>query len=428
MRIRANVRTHVARIALAAACCFVSAVDAHEPTEPVELSVWRRSFVGTIGEKTIEIAALERIGETVGGHYCYGRCDAERPSIALRGRWTASAVGAAIELEESVPNAKGGRTLTGRWRLRASGSEWRGEWRSPDGERRLPAILTETNPVAFADELRVLAEHPPGDEDDNCESQSPAVTAIRVYRDGRLRQTLQTDSMGTCGMFLPELADMNFDGKPDLTIALTLPAGPNIPHQSWLYDAKRDGFVDAPTSLQDITSPMFDETHRHVYSYWRGSCCSHGVDVYRWKDGELERVDGAESHFMPVVRGGKLGYVYSVPSYENGRIVFSPRVERDARGRLRLAPLAEDAIDFETVPPWSDALKVDVYANGSTGDARLASSHAMRWRKLGRGPTTRWCPDIAYFDLDRRRIDRRLIDDAEACTDTDPSPKPAASP
>lgn len=424
MRGWARMRVRIVFVALAMTCGFVFAAAAREPTEPVELTVWRRSFVGTLGDKNVEIAALERIGDRLRGHYCYGRCDAERPSIALHGRWTSNA----IELEESIPNAAGDRTLTGRWRLKAQGDRWQGEWRSPDAKRRRPVALTNTRPAAFADELRVLAEHPPGDEDDTCESQSPAVTAIRIYRDGRLRQTLPTDSMGTCGMFLPELTDMNFDGKPDVTIALTLPAGPNIPHQSWLYDTKRGRFVDAPASLQDITSPMFDHARKLVYNDWRGSCCSHGVDIYRWKDGELVRIDGAESHFMPVVRGGKLGYVYSVPSYEDGRIVFAPRIERDPRGRLRPSATLRDAeIDFETAPPWSDALKVDVYASDGKDGARLVSSHAMRWRKLDSGGKTRWCPDAAYFDLDRGRIDRRLIDDAEACTDSDPNPAPAAS-
>lgn len=426
MGARTNAR--VGGIALAAVACLacpVFAADAHEPTAPVELTVWRGGFVGTLGDKSIEIVGLQRIGDRVRGQYCYSRCDPERPAIALRGRWS----GNTIELEESAPSASDGDTLSGRWRLQTQGGRWQGEWRSPDGKRHWPIALTAASPTEFADELRVLAEHPPGDENDTCEAQSPAVAAIRVYRDGRLRQTLETDSMGTCGMFLPELADMNFDGKPDLTIALTLPAGPNIPHQSWLFDAKLGRFVDAPASLQDITSPMFDDAHRLVYHYWRGSCCSHGVDVYRWENGELTRIDGAESHFMPVMRGGRLGYVYSAPSYENGRIVFAPRVERDPRGHLRLAPLALDAIDFETAPPWSEALEVEIYdARDGTGAARLAASHAMRWRKLGRGATARWCPDVAYFDLDRRRIGRRLVDDAEACTDTDPSPEPAASP
>lgn len=406
-------------VATALVASSIAAARAHEPLEPVELTVWQRRFGGTVGEKTVEISALRRIGDALSGQYCDVRCDAEHPAIALRGRWKNDA----IELQESVPKANGDSALTGRWRLRARAGRWQGEWRSPDGKRRLPIVLTETQPSAFTDELRVLAEHPPGDDRETCEAQSPAVSEIRIYRNSRLRQTLPTDSMGTCGMFLPELTDMDFDGKPDLTIALTLPAGPNIPHQSWLYDAKRDRFVDAPASLQDITSPMFDAARKLVYNYWRGSCCSHGVDVYRWENGELQRIDGAESHYMPVARGGKLGYVYSVPSYESGRILFAPRIERDANGRLRPStPLADADIDFETAPPWSDALKVDVYASDGDGGARLLSSHAMRWRKLGGGKRVRWCPDVAYLDLDRGRIDRRVVDGADDCTDSDPNP------
>jgi hypothetical protein len=407
---------------LVVASPMLGTAQAREPNEPVELAVWQRGFSGRIGEKTIEVSALSRIGAQLKGQYCYGRCNATRDAITLRGRWE----NGVVVLEESVSDGKGKRKVTGHWHLQAQQSPWRGEWHSADGKRRLPIHLIENEPIAsadeFVDEIRVLAEHVPGGEDDSCEAQSPAVSEIRLYREGRLRQTLQTDSMGTCNMFLPDMFDMNFDGKLDLTIALTLPAGPNIPHQSWLYDAKRDRFVDAPESLQDITSPMFDAERKRVYNYWRGSCCSHGVDVYRWNQGELERIDGAESHFMPVKRGGKLGYVYSTPSYENGHIVFAPRIERDAQGALQMTPLGDSDIDFETTPPFSEALKVNVYAADSRGGFVLKTTQAMRWRKISGDKTkaTRWCPDLPYFDIDRRRLDRQLIDHAEACTDTDP--------
>jgi hypothetical protein len=405
---------------IAAASIVLAPVTAfaREPTEPVELTVWNRSFKGTIGEKTIEILTLGRIGAQLRGRYCYGVCGAERPSLALQGRWDRDI----LTLEESVPGAADDRIVTGRWRLQAQGQQWRGEWRSADGKHRLPVALSETTLSGFADELRVLAEHAPGSEKDTCDSQSPPVSEIRIYRNDRLRQMLPTDSVGTCGMFLPELVDANFDGRPDLSIALMLPAGPNIPHQMWLYDPKQDRFVDAPASLQEITSPMFDAERKRVYNYWRGSCCSHGVDVYRWNDGELERIAGAESHFMPVKRGGKLGYVYTTPSYENGKIVFSPRVEQDAKGRLRLVAFADSDLDSENGPlAWSEALKVDVYAAAADGGYALKSSQAMRWRALGKGEAKRWCPDLAYFDLDRRRIERQRIEDPDVCTNSDPT-------
>jgi hypothetical protein len=392
--------------------------QAREPTAPVELVVWQRSFSGSIGEKTIEVSRLARIGAQLSGQYCYGRCDATRPAIGLSGRWEN---GIAV-LDESIPDAKGGRKITGRLRLQTRQTSWRGEWRSADGRRRLPIALKESASVAFDDNIRVLAEYAPGGESDSCESQSPRVSEIRIYRQGRLRQTLETDSTGTCGMFLPELSDMNFDGRPDLSIALMLPAGPNIPRQSWLYDPKRDRFVNAPMSLQDITSPMFDTERKRIYHYWRGSCCSHGVDVYRWNKGELVRVNGAQSHFTAVKRGGKLGFVYSTPGYENGRIVFSPRIERDAKGALRLTTGAQNEIDFETSPPWSERLKLDIYATDDKGGMALKSSLSMRWLKHTVGEDTLWCPDLPYFDLDNKRIAREVVEEGDVCTDTKPTP------
>lgn len=41
-----------------------------------------------------------------------------------------------------------------------------------------------------------------------------------------------------------------------------LPAGPNIPEQTWLYDPSTQRFVDAPASYQEITSPEPDAEYK----------------------------------------------------------------------------------------------------------------------------------------------------------------------
>lgn len=277
------------------------------------------------------------------------------------------------------------------------------------------------NDAAEPFELRVMAAFVPGKDDDTCDAQSPAVSAIRVYRDDVLLQTLDTDSVGTCGMFLPQQFDMNFDGHPDITIALTLPAGPNIPHQSWLYDPATQRFVDAPASLQDITSPEFDPKHRIVYSFWRGSCCSHGVDTYRWKDGDLEALDSEASHLMPVLRQGKLSYLYSMPGYVDGKIDFSPRIARDATGKLQLQGIDDATFELEDEPfAWGESLAVDVFAIDAKGSSQRVRSDAMRWKRIKDNAGLRWCPNLAVYDIDRHRIVRRLVDTPESCTDTAP--------
>ncbi|VEB50706.1 putative nitrite reductase [Salmonella enterica subsp. enterica] len=82
---------------------------------------------------------------------------------------------------------------------------------------------------------------------------------------------------------MPQWGDVNFDGYPDLSIVTELLAGPDAPVQTWLYDPAKQRYVDAPASYQEITSPEIDAEHKQIVSYWRGGCCSHGVNVYRWK-------------------------------------------------------------------------------------------------------------------------------------------------
>ncbi len=394
----------------------------------VELTVWQHAYRGDINGKAVQVQSLHRIGDRIEGSYCYRACTSTSSSLRLEG----IAKDDGLQLDESEPVADSQSRvaksrITGHWRLQPDGDGWRGEWRSPDGSRRLPVQLhAQSDSPRFPYELRLNAAFVPGTDEDNCDAQSPTVDAIRIYRDNKLVQELTTGSTGTCGMFLPEIVDMNFDGWPDLTLAQTLPAGPNIPHQSWLFDPKTQRFVDAPDSLQELTSPEFDAKHGIVYHFWRGSCCSHGVETYRWKSGDLVALGSEESHFMPVRRQGKIHYLYSVPMYEDGHIVFSPRVVRDRNGGLHLEPMegidskAND-IDDDSPPAWSEALAVDVYKQRSDGSFALESSQHMRWRRVIKSDPKRWCPELAVYDIDKQRVDRQRIDDPDLCTDTDPN-------
>jgi hypothetical protein len=120
--------------------------------------------------------------------------------------------------------------------------------------------------------------------------------------------------VGSCWLVQPRWVDANFDGWPDLTQALDLPAGPNIAHRTWLYDPDTQKLVLGPQSLQDISSPAFDGKAKRIYSEWRASCCSHGVDIYAWKPAGPELVEQAESHMLPVRKGGKLMACYQMPA------------------------------------------------------------------------------------------------------------------
>lgn len=394
--------------------------ESREPqASPVELVVWQRSgFEGRIGDEPVRVTFLRRIGDDVDGRYCSGACEPQSDTLLLSGTWRDGG----LSLDASTLDATGKPRTTGHWRLQPEGSGWRGEWRSADGQRALPATLTAVDADISPYELRVLADFLPGTSDeDSCDAQSPPVSEIRVYRDGALLQTLETATVGTCSMFVPQQIDMDFDGHPDITIALTQPAGPNVPQQSWLFDPRAGRYVDAPASLQHLTSPEFDPEHRIVYSFWRGSCCSHGVDTYRWKDGDLEAVDRQESHQVPVLRAGKLGYLYSVPRYVDGAIVYSPRVVRRQDGTLMLEGADAASLKLEDGPFfWNESLAVDVYAVDAAGASRRERVETMRWRRIKDAAGLRWCPDLAAYDIDRHRIVRQRVDTPESCTDTAP--------
>jgi hypothetical protein len=386
--------------------------------QPVELTVWQREYRGHIGRKPLHVQSLRRIGDRIEGSYCYGACKPQTARLQLSGRWQNKE----LVLDEVLPGGSAAPKQTGRWSLRPNGDGWRGEWRSPSGRQHHSVTLEAERAVDLSHELRLMAAFVPAAGDGPCDAQSPHVSEIRVYRHGELLQALGTDSQGTCGMFLPRWVDMNFDGHADLTIALTLPAGPNIPHQSWLFDPEAQKFADAPLALQELTSPEFDPQHRIVYHHWRGSCCTHGVDTFRWKGGELEPAESGASHLVPIWRDGKLGYMYSVPAYANGKIEYSPRIVRDRTGRLRLDGVETQKLELLDEPfAWGGAsLSVDVFDLDSSGGSRLEVSEAMRWLLVDDDRGKRWCPDVAAYDIDRRRIARHIVDAPESCSSTDP--------
>lgn len=307
-------------------CIPVRHVSATEATAAsVEFPVWSHSFVGTLGSKQVEVS-LSRVADNLSGTYCYQPCSNQtRIQLVLEGQMQ----GAGAELIERDRTNQA--ATTGIWKIDSLQDGITGTWLSPDGKRRLALALRRYEAegdlqVRFSYETRLLADGLPEPEGDGCPTP-PLVSAIRLYKDGVLQQTLETESQGTCSIFTPVLFDANFDGWPDLSIAQFLPAGPNIPHQTWLYDPVTGRFVDAPATLQGITSPDFDPEHQIVYSFWRASCCEHGVSIYRWRGDELEEVDSQSSYFLPVMVGGTRRLCYVAPGYREGFIEYSGRVE-----------------------------------------------------------------------------------------------------
>lgn len=392
-----------------------SLLFAHGPTVAqeakgprVEFAVWERVLSGTVGAKPVSVS-LTRVAGNLSGSYCYEPCSEKtRQQLQLTGTMTANTLRLTERDSQSVKNA-----ATGRWALSLEGDKVSGNWTSPDGRKTFGVNLRDMQPLPF--DLRLVADAMPG-QTGNC-NDPPHVSAIRIYRQGRLAQELTTDSQGTCDIFTPSFVDANFDGLPDLTIALSLPAGPNIPHQTWLYDPNTRRFVDAPETLQDITSPEFDKQFKTIVSRWRNGCCEHGVTTYRWHGTDLEEADTAASVQLPVLVGQKILYCYTVPDYRGGRIDYPDRVEQIG-DRLTLTFDDFSGCDTEALPAASH--DITIWKRDAKGALTAVRTESTAWKPVDTPSGRRYCPEIAYFA--HGRIERKVLRDhpEEDCNETAP--------
>ncbi len=400
-------------------CIPARHVSATEATAAsVEFTVWSHAFVGTLGSKQVEVS-LHRVADTLSGTYCYQPCSNQtRIQLVLEGQMQ----GAGAELIERDRTNQA--ATTGIWQIESLKDGITGTWLAPDGKRRLALALRRDEAegdlqARFPYETRLLADGLPEPEGDGCPTP-PLVSAIRLYKDGALQQTLETESQGTCSIFTPVLFDANFDGWPDLSIAQFLPAGPNIPHQTWLYDPATGRFVDAPATLQGITSPDFDPEQQIVYSFWRASCCEHGVSIYRWRGDELEEVDSQSSYFLPVMVGDTRRLCYVAPGYREGFIEYSGRVEQSADGRLRLHQIDPNTCEIDD---WTflHRTHIDIWKPAKPGEKPLLlRSENVVWKSTETSAGQRYCPEVPYFD--DGRIGRMLLsDDPDSCSAEDPA-------
>lgn len=370
-----------------------------EASTQLELPVWQRNYTGIIAGKPVSVD-ITRVDDTLEGRYCYEPCTQRKARIFLSGSFQ----GKRLLLEERV------EALTGYWDAEILSGEIKGEWTSADKKRRYPIALRYNQPkndpgidlslVAEAD-----ANYDPTKKID-C-NNVPAISAIKLYRDGKLIQTLDTDSIGTCSVFIPQWEDVNFDGYQDLSIAQFLPAGPNIPQQTWLYDVAKQRYVDAPATYQEITSPETDAEHQQIVSYWRGGCCNHGINVYRWKGNEIEQVDSGESYLQPVMSKGKMYTCYVIPSYADGRILYP--IERK-KGHLTTFPLDETCDAFQITTNIRTVIQPE---------KRDASPESIeiQWLENKASPG-RLCPLVPFIDGDK--LSPRLVTDDDipgTCTD-----------
>ncbi|VWC56472.1 nitrite reductase [Burkholderia lata] len=401
--------------ALIAVTTFASApVRAASADDSVEIPFWSRNWTGTIGNRHVEVS-LSRVADTVSGWYCYAPCTSDkRYRLALKG--TLDAHGATLSERDSGAKANADR-VTGTWHAASLDNAVTGTWASPDGKRTLPVSLApKQDGRPFPYEIRLVADKLP-DDSGSC-NDPPHVSAIRLYDRGRLVQTLQTDSQGTCSLSTPDFADVNFDGWPDLMLAQGMGASPNIPYQTWIYDPKTRRFVDAPQGLQGITSPDFDPQHRIIWTSWRASCCEHGVTTYRWQGNDVKEVDSASSYMLPVLDGNTRRYCYVVPGYGDGYIEFPQRIEQTDTGlRSTLGnPKECEANDS----PWMSRVYIDIWKPGAPGHApTLVRTEKVTWKRTQTRAGMKFCPDVPFYDNGRiRRI--VLRDDPDQCEEKNP--------
>ncbi|WP_230944764.1 XAC2610-related protein [Burkholderia stagnalis] len=411
-------RTILSR-AIAAACALTglhaaAATSATpQPADTVELPFWTREWSGTVGTKRVEVA-LTRTGDAVSGSYCYLPCTLDkRNRLTLEGKFDAQRTQLA---ERDIGARSNPDRATGRWDLSALDETAAGTWHSPDGKRTLPVALSQSHvDKPFPYEIRLVAHGVPSDG--RC-SDSASVSAIRLYDKSRLVQTLATASVGPCGLFTPEIVDANFDGWPDLMLAQSLGASPNIPYQTWLFDPKTRRFVDAPPKLQDITSPGYDPVHRIIWTSWRASCCDHGVTTYRWQGNDVTEIDTQSSHILPVLDGDTRRYCYVIPEYGDGYIDYPQRIEQTATG-LKSTIRDLKGCDIGE-PSFLARTHVDIWKPGAAGHApTIVRTEAVRWKHTQTTDGPRFCPEVPFYD--RGRIRRIVLrDDPEQCSETDP--------
>ncbi|MGY4729470.1 XAC2610-related protein [Burkholderia pyrrocinia] len=393
------------------ACLPARAANADDP---VEFPFWSRNWIGTIGNRHVEVS-LSRVADAMSGWYCYAPCAADkRYRLALKGSFDSH--GTTLSERDNGAKTNADR-VTGTWHIGSPDGTVAGTWTSPDGKRTLPVSLApKRDGRPFPYDIHLVADKLP-DDGGSC-NDVPHVSAIRLYDHGRLVQTLPTDSQGTCSVFTPEFADVNFDGWPDLMLAQAMGASPNIPYQTWIFNPTTRRFVDAPKGLQEITSPDFDPVHRIVWTSWRASCCEHGVTTYRWQSNDVKEVDSASSYMLPVLDGNTRRYCYVMPGYGDGYIEFPQRIEQTDTGlRSTLGdPKGCDASDS----PSMTRVYIDIWKPGTPGHApTLVRTEKVAWKRTQTRAGMKFCPDVPFYDNGRiRRI--VLRDDPDQCSDKNP--------
>ena len=165
-----------------------------------------------------------------------------------------------------------------------------------------------------------------------------AVKSITIYTSsGDKVQTIQPPENG-CSCSLPKdrvfiVEDVNFDGNEDIRLLQFLPAGPNLPYFYWTSDPVARRFK-RQKALEAITSPNFDPAKKLITSFWRSSCCDHGLSVYRYINGKLVLIEESE---VAQDENDDKKYITTVKKRVRGKMTLVKRtvkIEKEGTDRL----------------------------------------------------------------------------------------------
>jgi hypothetical protein len=284
----------------------------------IEPAIWQRyenfNAAVIIDQKTAKLY-LQRIGDNIDGYWSH-----EQTSFRLTGK-----------LDET----------TGKFQLNEDSypppviATWDGVWqkdaihvtRKKNDDSQTLTLKTINSGTTFPYAMDLLfreawSNQLPNDDSSLCNNE-PSITSIKLTNfDGSAQILDNIDSQGTCGLFTPDILDLNFDGHDDIMLAITLPAGPNIPYTYWLFNPRTKQF-EINNALAELTSPEVDSVRKRLIVTWRGGAGLHGVNVYEWKKGKLVTIMEKTSYFKKMHRGpfkGKTCYFMTSYDVADGKI------------------------------------------------------------------------------------------------------------
>lgn len=82
------------------------------------------------------------------------------------------------------------------------------------------------------------------------------------------------------------IEDVNFDGYKDMRLMEFMPAGPDVPFITWLYDADKKSFA-YHRAFSELTSPVFDAEKKQIVMPWREGAMGIGENTYIVENNQL---------------------------------------------------------------------------------------------------------------------------------------------